>query len=154
MLHFTTLSDKEVVYTWENPDPPGGVRMWCVDRLQKWCEDTKREILHADIDPERAKWFEENRGVEKHRIDWLLDHKEALMNPCLMMRMPRDKEGEHWDLMLDGHHRYVALSMLEHPFFLLYHVTEEEAREFEVTGFPQPEGPLNVYAFSGLGMDR
>lgn len=162
MIHFDELdrvNGGEVVYTWENPDPPGGVRMWAVGRMEKWCRETDHQVLVSNIDPARAEWFIENRGVEKHRISWLLDNQEALLNPALMMRMKRNsvlhvEGGELWDLMLDGHHRYVALALMDIPIFKLWHLSEEEAKPFEVFGLPQPRGPLNVKAFSGLGLDR
>jgi hypothetical protein len=77
----------------------------------------------------------------------------------MMMRINRgtvlDKFGaEPWDLMLDGHHRYVALAIMQMPAFKLWHLSEEEAKQFEVSGVPQPKNGLNVFSFSGLGMDR
>jgi hypothetical protein len=143
----------EVVYTWENPDPPYGIRMWAVDRMNKWCEETNRQKLHSLIDQDRAKWFVENRGIERHRVEWLIANPLALINPCLMMRTKRNAiqiDGDEWDLMLDGHHRYVTLALLKKPKFILWHLTEDEARQFEVSGCPQPVGPLNVNAFSGI----
>jgi hypothetical protein len=89
---------------------------------------------------------------EEHRINWLLDNPLACANPCLMVRMhnPLAKEDPIHDIMLDGHHRYVTLALLKKPKFLLWHMTEQEAKPFEVTGHPQPVGSLNLDAFSGI----
>jgi hypothetical protein len=159
VIPFLTLDDKEVVYTWENPDEKNTVRMWCVNRMEDWCRETNRQVFHSQVDSDRAEWFIANRGIEQHRIDLLLQNPERCLNPCMMMRINRgtvlDKFGaEPWDLMLDGHHRYVALAIMQMPAFKLWHLSEEEAKQFEVSGVPQPKNGLNVFSFSGLGMDR
>jgi hypothetical protein len=165
VIHFSALDyttnngNGETVYSWENPDAPYGVRMWAIDRMNKWCQETNREVLASAVDSDRAEWFINNRGIERHRVDWLLrtENRHNLMNPCLMMRMKRSAlsaEGDHWDLMLDGHHRYVSLALLQRETFRLWHLTEEEAKAFEIYGHPQPVGGLNIDAFSGLGVDR
>lgn len=154
MIPYTTLNGKEVVYAWENPDSPDKIRMWCTSRLEKWCEETNRHVFHSEVSPTQAAWYIENRGIERHRVQWLLENPLECLNPTLMLRLKRGADKEDWDLMLDGHHRYVALAAMNMPFFKVWHLNEEEAKQFEVTGHPQPKGLLNLKAFSGLGLNR
>lgn len=156
MIHFNELDREgvgEIVYSWECPDT-GLVRLWATGRMETWLPTSGIELMTSLIDPERAKWFIENRGVETHRIQWLLNNPQAMENPLIMLRLERESSGEKWDLMLDGHHRYVAKALRKHSLFNFYHLTEEQAREFEVEGHPQPSNGLNVNSFSGLGLDR
>ncbi len=141
----------EEVYTWQNDKDDGNVRMWATQRLEKWLPTSGLPISKGAIDPDRARWFIENRGIEQHRVSWLMRNPYALVNPMIMMRMQKSaNELEFWDLMLDGHHRYIALTALRKPYFALYHLQEHQIKDFEIAGHPQPEGELNINAFSGI----
>lgn len=155
MIPMSELGPQEVVYTWENPDVPNTVRMWAMDRLQAWLDETRHKKSYSLIDQEKADFFLKNRGIERHRVQWLLENPTALNNPVIIMRMQRSVlHREVWDLMLDGHHHYVAKAILGQTKFFVYHITEEDAKPFEVSGIPPTSGSFNVNSFSGLGLDR
>ena len=143
----------EVVYSWEDPDT-GHVRLWAISRIEKWLTESGLKTLVTNVDENTAKWFYFNRGIERHRLEWLSKNPEMMTKPPIMLRMHRDATGEDWDLMLDGHHRYVTLALLGFPLIEFYQLTEEQASQFEVEGHPQPKNGLNINTFSGLGLDR
>lgn len=158
MLKYEDLAKKELVYTWQNPDT-GRTRMWSVERLCAWLPMSGHKLCKAILDQEQARYFVENRGIEKHRLAFLAQNRECLREPLIMLRLPgsESSNGELSDLMIDGHHRYVTLALMGYPHFLFYHLTSEEAADFEVGDVPQLD-PLEMRILerspSGIGGNR
>ena len=142
-----TPQSSEVVYQWEAED--GHTRMWAIERLEKWLKTSDKKIYKAEIDKSRLQMYVEERGIERHRIAYLLENQHLLQNPTIMMRLGVPP-AKIMDLMLDGHHRYFTLGMMGFEYFLTYHITEEEASSFEVYGHPQLSGEILTTMFSGI----
>lgn len=130
----------EAMYSWQDPDT-GVTRMWAIDRLCEWLPTSGIEIKMAAMDEKRAEYFLENRGIEMDRLQWLASRPEEAFKPAILVRVKCEPSEEFpegfWDLTLDGHHRYVVLAAAEVPAFRFYHLTEEEASQFEVSDVPQ-----------------
>lgn len=151
MIPFTDLSfsPPETIYEWQSPDT-GQIRMWAIDRLNKWLETSGREISKTSVKAEMAKFFISSRGIEQHRIERLLAAPdEVLIRPIVIMTL--DSGGPNPHLTLDGHHRYVVFHMLRQKFIPLYVISEADAAPFEISGVPRKEGTvLDPSRFSGL----
>lgn len=150
---------KELCYTWRC-DVTGVTRMWLIGRMLEWLPTSGTPVRVSSVDPARAEWFLENRGIETPRLEWLIRHPEKLMEPQVLLRLPCPKSPEFpegWsDLTLDGHHRYVTLAAVEFPLFKFYHLDEETASQFEVSDVPQlREETFNAFVTSGnSGIDH
>jgi hypothetical protein len=161
MIPFSDISDgktREMIFTWRDEDT-GQVRMWAVDRLNKWLPTSGIKVHMGLTDEKRAEMFLRERGIEMHRLEWLCQHHEELTRPGILMRStcpvsPEFPEGLT-DLTLDGHHRYVALTAIGSPVFPFYHLTEEQASEFEISDIPPvPKERFDSFvatSFSGIG---
>ena len=132
-----TPSPGEEVFSWQCPET-GKIRIWAVERLRAWLESSGHPVLKAALSPDRARWYFDNRGVEKHRVERLINAPEQLIKPAIMLRLTQPLN----DVMLDGHHRYVVLALAGMPEFLLYSVTEAQAAPFEVEPPSMPPGTV------------
>ena len=110
MIEFKELAsvpgNNEAVYSWQSPDT-GEIRMWAIQRMEKWLPSSGVPIHRAEISESSAKMFVRDRGIERHRLDYLALHPHLLTNPCIVLDL---EEGTQ--LILDGHHRYVALAAI------------------------------------------
>lgn len=150
MIPYTDIEHgNELLYTWQGDD--GSTRSWAIQRLADYLKASGKEMLCAELKQDQADFFLEARGIEQHRIKFLLDpaNIDHLTVPVIIMRTEYD--GKPSDLTLDGHHRYVALAMLGSERFVLHHLTEEEAEPFEISGMPKIDMDCLVNSFSGIG---
>ena len=138
MLRWSELSMKppETVFSWQNPDTKQ-IRVWAIDRLNKWLAEGHVEVSRAPVDESLAKWFFKNRGIEPHRVTRLTESLDHLTTPIVVML---DRSGpKPYDVTLDGHHRYVAFAMLNMAYIPVYALTSKQASAFEI--IDPPVGP-------------
>lgn len=116
----------------------GAITCFAVSRILTHCHQAQRERIIVPVEASWAKFFVENRGVERHRLQKCQADliRGVKWWPLLMVEMPepvsdRFPEGVS-HLLIDGTHRYVTLALAgitEAPCWML---TEAEWRPFEV----------------------
>lgn len=109
------------------------------DQVEKWS---------IPVEEYHAKYCIEKRGVEKDRIQILIDNVDYLKKPILMIAMP---DGSH--LLVDGTHRYVCYWMLKVSNIPAYMVPWAVAQPFIIEDAPQMDED-RVMEWSGLSVIR
>jgi hypothetical protein len=138
------------IYSWQDPDS-NQIRVWLMAEIRAAIDSSQlnpRKII-IPLSDKHWLWLQENRGIEKHRLDSLRKNAEAIMNPGIMMHMKDDTY-----LTLDGHHRMYLLSELEINEMRILLFEEDELLEFEIIGVPEiPKEKFNTAVrdgYSGL----
>jgi hypothetical protein len=131
----------EVIFTHIADD--GTQTMFAVERMVKWCADTRQRIYETPVDVDFAKFCLERRGIEQHRLNRLtaLD----LIVPVLYCEWP---DGSH--LLVDGHHRYVLAARLGRKTIRGHVLKERQWRPFVVEGAAPVSQAALANTFSGI----
>ena len=109
------------------------------DQVEKW---------RLPVEEHHAKYCITNRGVERDRIDVLMQKPEYLAKPILMVAM---SDGSH--LLVDGTHRYVTFWMLKVPEIPAYMIPWAVAEPFVIEGVPDCD-ETKLMEWSGLSVLR
>jgi hypothetical protein len=101
-IDFKTLR-RELVFTHQDFDT-GKITIIAIERLMKSNAYRLRPKVSIPVEQDQARYFYENRGIERHRLSKFFG--VPIRDPVTLL-----KWGDGSDLLADGNHRYVAAAL-------------------------------------------
>lgn len=142
MVHFSELSNKEVIYSHIDFETKQATH-YAITRLKNDPQFIHHHVENVTIDKDHALFCLEYRGIEKHRLFPLL--MEPIREPIVVAITDDETH-----LILDGNHRYVAAAMRNLRSIQAKILPMRICEQHIIEGFPEVDADGLLTMFSGI----